>query len=62
MGCGTTAYSATHSQRPKENEGTRTGLTLIFAATRHHVEFISALLDASGYGVTMIYGTWIRKA
>lgn len=46
----------------KENEGTRTGLTLIFAATRHHVEFISALLDASGYGVTMIYGTLDQEA
>jgi ATP-dependent RNA helicase DDX54/DBP10 len=46
----------------KENEGTRTGLTLIFAATRHHVEFISALLDSSGYAVTMIYGTLDQEA
>jgi ATP-dependent RNA helicase DDX54/DBP10 len=46
----------------KDNEGTRTGLTLIFAATRHHVEYVSALLEASGYGVTMIYGTLDQEA
>jgi ATP-dependent RNA helicase DDX54/DBP10 len=39
------------------NEGTRTGLTLIFCATRHHVEYVTALLRASGQEATMIYGT-----
>mmetsp|Transcript_21822 Transcript_21822/g.46278 ORF Transcript_21822/g.46278 Transcript_21822/m.46278 type:complete len:948 (+) Transcript_21822:105-2948(+) len=39
------------------NEGTRTGLTLIFCATRHHVEYVTALLRASGEEATMIYGT-----
>ncbi|VEU39677.1 unnamed protein product [Pseudo-nitzschia multistriata] len=39
------------------NESTRTGLTLIFCATRHHVEYVTALLRASGQEATMIYGT-----
>mmetsp|Transcript_19790 Transcript_19790/g.49233 ORF Transcript_19790/g.49233 Transcript_19790/m.49233 type:complete len:944 (+) Transcript_19790:73-2904(+) len=41
----------------EKNEGTRTGLTLIFCATRHHVEYVSNLLMASGQDATMIYGT-----
>jgi ATP-dependent RNA helicase DDX54/DBP10 len=40
----------------------RTGLTLIFAATRHHVEFISTLLSASGIASTLIYGTLDQEA
>ncbi len=39
------------------NPGTRTGLTLIFCATRHHVEYVTTLLLASGQDATMIYGT-----
>ena len=39
------------------NPGTRTGLTLIFCATRHHVEYVTNLLKASGQEATMIYGT-----
>ena len=39
------------------NEGTRTGLTLIFCATRHHVEYVANLLRASGEEATLIYGT-----
>jgi ATP-dependent RNA helicase DDX54/DBP10 len=46
----------------KANEATHTGLTLIFAATRHHVEFVCALLESSGYAVTMIYGTLDQEA
>jgi ATP-dependent RNA helicase DDX54/DBP10 len=46
----------------KENEANRTGLTLIFAATRHHVEYITALLSASGYDSTLIYGTLDQEA
>lgn len=41
---------------------TRTGLTLIFAATRHHVEYISVLLEASGYSPTLVYGTLDQEA
>lgn len=47
----------------KTHEGSnRTGLTLIFAATRHHVEYVSSLLEATGLGVTMIYGTLDQEA
>jgi ATP-dependent RNA helicase DDX54/DBP10 len=45
-----------------ENEGSRTGLTLIFAATRHHVEYITNLLIASGVPATLIYGTLDQEA
>jgi ATP-dependent RNA helicase DDX54/DBP10 len=46
----------------EQNEGNRTGLTLIFAATRHHVEYITTLLVASGVSATMIYGTLDQEA
>jgi ATP-dependent RNA helicase DDX54/DBP10 len=39
------------------NESTRTGLTLIFCATRHHVEYVTTLIRASGLEATMMYGT-----
>jgi len=39
------------------NAALRTGLTIIFAATRHHVEYIHTLLEASGMSSTLIYGT-----
>jgi ATP-dependent RNA helicase DDX54/DBP10 len=39
------------------NAATRTGLTLIFCATRHHVEYVASLIQASGLKATMIYGT-----
>jgi ATP-dependent RNA helicase DDX54/DBP10 len=52
-----------HIQRDQlENEVNRTGLTLIFAATRHHVEYISTLLAASGIDSTLIYGTLDQEA
>lgn len=52
-----------HIRNDKEqNEGNRTGLTLIFAATRHHVEYITTLLVASGVSATMIYGTLDQEA
>mmetsp|Transcript_18902 Transcript_18902/g.27980 ORF Transcript_18902/g.27980 Transcript_18902/m.27980 type:complete len:884 (-) Transcript_18902:47-2698(-) len=52
-----------HIERDKaENESNRTGLTLIFAATRHHVEYITTLLTASGIQSTLIYGTLDQEA
>ncbi|KAL3917337.1 MAG: hypothetical protein SGILL_004761, partial [Bacillariaceae sp.] len=39
------------------NMSTRTGLTLVFCATRHHVEYVTTLIRASGLEATMIYGT-----
>ena len=44
------------------NMTNRTGLTLIFAATRHHVEYISNLLKASGVSTAMVYGTLDQEA
>ena len=52
-----------HIEQDREaNRGTRTGLTLIFAATRHHVEYITNLLTASGIPATLIYGTLDQEA
>jgi ATP-dependent RNA helicase DDX54/DBP10 len=48
----------THSK----SSSIRTGLTLIFAATRHHVEYIHTLLTAAGMNTTMIYGTLDHEA
>jgi ATP-dependent RNA helicase DDX54/DBP10 len=46
----------------KKHEGTRTGLTLVFCATRHHVEYVSTLIQSSGKKATMIYGTLDSEA
>jgi len=46
----------------EQHTGTRTGLTLIFCATRHHVEYLATLLQASGQKVSMIYGTMDHEA
>jgi ATP-dependent RNA helicase DDX54/DBP10 len=40
----------------------RTGLTLIFAATRHHVEYIATLLRSAGIEASMIYGSLDQEA
>jgi len=44
-------------QDTEQHASTRTGLTLVFCATRHHVEYVTALLQASGHQATLIYGT-----
>lgn len=36
--------------------------TLVFAATKHHVEYLSNLLSASGYAVSQIYGSMDQVA
>lgn len=46
----------------ESNANARTGLTLIFAATRHHVEYICTLLSAAGINTTLIYGTLDQEA
>eukprot|EP00581_Thalassiosira_minuscula_P013976 CAMPEP_0183714618 /NCGR_PEP_ID=MMETSP0737-20130205/9092_1 /TAXON_ID=385413 /ORGANISM="Thalassiosira miniscula, Strain CCMP1093" /LENGTH=1034 /DNA_ID=CAMNT_0025943579 /DNA_START=143 /DNA_END=3247 /DNA_ORIENTATION=+ len=38
------------------------GLTLIFAATRHHVEYLTLLLTSSGLSATQIYGNMDNTA
>jgi ATP-dependent RNA helicase DDX54/DBP10 len=40
----------------------RTGLTLVFAATRYHVEYITTLLHSSGIEAVMIYGSLDQEA
>ena len=56
-------HTLSHIQRDKtENEAQRTGLTLIFAATRHHVEYITTLLTATGVNATLVYGTLHQDA
>lgn len=46
----------------EKNSSLRTGLTIVFAATRHHVEYIHCLLKASGISSTLIYGTLDQEA
>jgi ATP-dependent RNA helicase DDX54/DBP10 len=36
--------------------------TIIFAATKHHVEYLSALLRSSGYAVSYVYGSLDQTA
>ena len=36
--------------------------TLVFAATKHHVEYLTALLTAAGYAVSHIYGSLDQSA
>ena len=38
------------------------GLTLIFAATRHHVEYLTLLLNTTGLKATQIYGNMDNEA
>eukprot|EP00980_Cylindrotheca_fusiformis_P028267 scaffold22589_cov138-Cylindrotheca_fusiformis.AAC.30 len=46
----------------RKHEGTRTGLTLVFCATRHHVEYVTTLIQSSGKQATLIYGTLDSEA
>ncbi|KAG0704483.1 P-loop containing nucleoside triphosphate hydrolase protein [Suillus ampliporus] len=36
--------------------------TLVFAATKHHVEYLSALLTTAGYAVSALYGSLTQSA
>ncbi|GAX27214.1 ATP-dependent RNA helicase DDX54/DBP10 [Fistulifera solaris] len=54
-----------HIKQDAEEHGessARTGLTLVFCATRHHVDYVSTLLSASGIPATMIYGSMDQEA
>lgn len=44
------------------DDESKTGLTLIFAATRHHVDYITTLLIASGIKAVGIYGSLDQEA
>ncbi|KAG9316644.1 P-loop containing nucleoside triphosphate hydrolase protein [Chiua virens] len=35
--------------------------TLVFAATKHHVEYLSAFLTAAGYAVSALYGSLVQS-
>lgn len=35
--------------------------TIVFAATKHHVEYLSALLTAAGYAVSALYGSLVQS-
>ncbi|EGN99725.1 hypothetical protein SERLA73DRAFT_88322 [Serpula lacrymans var. lacrymans S7.3] len=56
----TTTSTSTRSRndkgKRKEQQHTAPHQTLIFAATKHHVEYLSQLLAAVGYAVSHIYG------
>ncbi|KAI6166133.1 P-loop containing nucleoside triphosphate hydrolase protein [Pisolithus thermaeus] len=36
--------------------------TLVFAATKHHVEYLTALLTAAGYSVSSLYGSLVQSS
>ncbi|KAI6033165.1 P-loop containing nucleoside triphosphate hydrolase protein [Pisolithus orientalis] len=36
--------------------------TLVFAATKHHVEYLSTLLTAAGYAVSSLYGSLVQSS
>jgi len=50
------------SKKAKSAQHQRRGLTLIFAATRHHVEYLCLLLNHSGVNATHIYGNMDQSA
>ena len=45
------------ADRVKPNESPTAHSTIIFAATKHHVEYLTALLRRSGYAVSHVYGS-----
>lgn len=57
---------AKKNKKPKREKNvgknSRRGLTLIFAATRHHVEYLTLLLTTSGLSATHIYGNMDNAA
>ncbi|EED95502.1 predicted protein, partial [Thalassiosira pseudonana CCMP1335] len=51
-----------HLVRDHVGKHSKRGLTLIFAATRHHVEYLTLLLETSGLSATQIYGNMDNTA
>jgi ATP-dependent RNA helicase DDX54/DBP10 len=45
-----------------QNQFTAPHQTLVFAATKHHVEYLTVLLSAAGYAVSHIYGSLDQAA
>lgn len=52
----------TSTSTNKEKNAFQTGLTLIFASTRHHVDYLHVLLQASNIPATCIYGSMDHQA
>ena len=49
-------------EKKRVGKNSKRGLTLIFAATRHHVEYLTLLLTASGLSAAQIYGNMDNMA
>merc|ERR1719223_1565443 len=49
-------------EKKKNKRKKRENLILIFAATRHHVDFLTSLIRSSGINATCIYGTMDLEA
>ncbi|KIJ67811.1 hypothetical protein HYDPIDRAFT_83574 [Hydnomerulius pinastri MD-312] len=47
--------------RAKYSAHTAPHQTLVFAATKHHVEYLSTLLTAAGYAVSALYGALVQS-
>ncbi|KAL2153286.1 hypothetical protein VTH82DRAFT_4441 [Thermothelomyces myriococcoides] len=50
------------SDRPSRNEKPTEHSTIIFAATKHHVEYLSQLLRYAGFSVSYVYGSLDQTA
>lgn len=49
-------------ERPDANRELAAHQTIVFAATKHHVEYLSLLLTSAGYAVSAIYGSLDQAA
>ena len=58
----TSKKSKKRKRQKNVGKNSKRGLTLIFAATRHHVEYLTLLLKTSGMSATMIYGNMDNQA
>lgn len=58
----TTDKKRKRSSSTPSHEAASTHSTIIFAATKHHVEYLSALLPLCGYPVSYVYGTLDQTA
>ncbi|KAI9829864.1 MAG: ATP-dependent RNA helicase dbp10 [Sarea resinae] len=50
------------SDRPKPSESPTTYSTIVFAATKHHVDYLATLLRLSGFAVSHAYGSLDQTA
>lgn len=59
---GTTAESDTKGKQRANSQSTLPHQTLIFVATKHHVEYLTNLLTSANYSVSHIYGSLDQTA